>query len=379
MQTDGREDVGLAFQHLMDAAPVMIWISGTDKRCTWFNKPWLDFTGRSMDQELGDGWAEGVHPADFQHCLNTYTSHFERRIPFTLEYRLRRADGQYRWILDNGAPRFDTDGTFLGYIGSCTDINAIKSIELGLKETVNSRTLAVAALDRIVATLGHEFKNVLGSVVLYVGVIQRNSDDPAIVRRISKQAEDAIIDGERIVAGLLAAVRHHPALETVHINTLITDTDVLLRGATGGDIALEMDLAAQPDNAIIDPVRFQAVLLNLVTNARQAMPKGGMVRISTRNMTVGREAIDEPDLQSGRYIVVAVSDTGLGMDDEVLQRVFEPFFTTKGDQGTGLGLFSVLSFARNSGGTARIESAIGEGTTVRIYLPEAAISSMRQE
>jgi PAS domain S-box-containing protein len=120
------------FRLVANSAPVLIWMSGTDKLCTFFNQGWLSFTGRSMEQELGEGWIIGVHPEDVQHCLRTYTASFEARSQFELEYRLRRFDGEYRWIVDYGTPRFDSDGTFCGYIGSAVDITERKSSEESL-------------------------------------------------------------------------------------------------------------------------------------------------------------------------------------------------------------------------------------------------------
>ena len=370
MENANGNNAQTSFRHLMNTAPVMIWVSGVDKLCTWFNKPWLEFTGRTMAQECGNGWAEGVHPDDFGRCLDMYVSHFDRRIPFRMEYRLRRADGEYRWILDTGVPRFGADGAFLGYIGSCIDINAIKEAERGLKDTVVSREIALDALDRIAGGIAHEFSNLVGAFLGDLWAIRKTADDPVAVRRRAVEAEEAAIQGGRIIEQLLATVRQTRRLEAIRVNRLVMDTRAILRGAAGERVSIEMDLAAEPDDVMIDPAHLQAALLNLVTNARDAMSEGGTVQLSTRNVTVRPEAIDEPDLGPGRYVMLAVRDTGSGMSDEVSQHAFEPFFTTKDvGRGTGLGLAQVRAFARHSGGTARIESAPAKGTTVRVYLP----------
>jgi two-component system sensor kinase FixL len=122
------------FRELMDAAPVMIWVSGKDKLCTWFNRGWLEFTGRTMAQELGNGWAEGVHPDDLDRCLEIYARHFDGKTQFRMQYRLRQGNGEYRWIEDVGVPRCASDGSFLGYIGCGTDIHDQKATEAELRK-----------------------------------------------------------------------------------------------------------------------------------------------------------------------------------------------------------------------------------------------------
>ena len=133
------------FRIVADAAPVLIWMSGVDKLCTFFNKPWLEFTGRSLELEMGNGWAEGVHADDLQRCLKTYAKAFDTRKPFVMQYRLRRNDGEYRWISDDGVPRYDAQGEFAGYIGSCVDVTELLKKEEALRESEERMSLAIDA------------------------------------------------------------------------------------------------------------------------------------------------------------------------------------------------------------------------------------------
>src|SRR4029453_4426469 len=146
------------FRIVADVAPVLIWMSGVDKLCTFFNKGWLEFTGRSLEQELGNGWAEGVHREDIDRCLDIYQISFNAQESFTMEYRLRRSDGEYRWVLDIGTPRFASDGAFLVYIGLSIDITEGKESEEEARRRREQVELLgrVSLLGEMTASLAHE-------------------------------------------------------------------------------------------------------------------------------------------------------------------------------------------------------------------------------
>jgi PAS domain S-box-containing protein len=151
------------FRIMADVAPVLICMAGLDKLCYFVNQPWLDFTGRTMEQEMGNGWAEGVHPDDFDRCLRIYTSAFDAREDFRMEYRLRRHDGGYRWILDTGRKILDEKGDFRGYIGSCVDIQDLKDAEeraRALQDQVY-QAQKMEAIGTLAAGLAHDLKNML--------------------------------------------------------------------------------------------------------------------------------------------------------------------------------------------------------------------------
>ena len=146
------------FRHIADSAPVLIWMAGPDKLCKFFNKNWLDFTGRTMEQEMGNGWTEGVHPEDLGDCLKTFVEAFDARRPFTMQYRLRRHDAEYRWISDNGVPCHDAGGTFTGYIGSCVDFTEHKIAKQRLQDAAAEWQATFDAIPHPVMLLDRESK-----------------------------------------------------------------------------------------------------------------------------------------------------------------------------------------------------------------------------
>jgi PAS domain S-box-containing protein len=143
------------FRLMAETTPVMVWMSGPDKLCTYVNNHWIGFTGRPLERQLGDGWSEGVHPDDFQRCLHTYREAFDARQGFRMEYRLQRFDGEYRWILDTGVPRFGSDGSFEGYIGSCIDVTDQKQVEEALRAREQSLRQTREGLRKLAARLIH--------------------------------------------------------------------------------------------------------------------------------------------------------------------------------------------------------------------------------
>jgi PAS domain S-box-containing protein len=172
------------FRLVANTAPAMIWMSGTDKLCNFFNQSWLRFTGRSMEQELGDGWAAGVHPEDIERCLQTYFDAFEARVSFEMEYRLRRSDGEYRWILDFGSPRFESDGTLCGYIGSCIDITERRTFEESL-HSLSGRLISAQEEERsrIARDLHDDFSQRLALLGIGLGQLWKTLPETEVRER----------------------------------------------------------------------------------------------------------------------------------------------------------------------------------------------------
>src|SRR4051812_48972383 len=166
----------------------MLWMSGLDGLCDFFNSTWLEFTGRSLEQERGNGWAEGVHPDDFQDCMDRYLKAFVERHAFRMEYRLRRADGQYRWILDHGVPRYAAAGSFEGFIGSCIDITEMRESAEASKARSSALAAALREREVLLSEIHHRVKNNL-QLVSSMLALQ--------ARAVGPEAQHALAEGQR--------------------------------------------------------------------------------------------------------------------------------------------------------------------------------------
>ena len=355
------------FRTVANAAPVMIWMSGPDKLCTFFNKGWLDFTGRSLEQELGNGWAEGVHREDIDRCLDVYQNSFNARESFTMEYRLRRSDGEYRWLLDSGTPRFASDGAFLGYIGSCIDITERKAAEEEARRRREQVELLgrVSLLGEMTASLAHELDQplaaILSNATAAMQYLEQGKLDPEQLQEI---LTDVVGDGRRahdIMHNVRSAIKKGSAIRgRINLNDVVKAvTHMVHLDAAAHFCKVEMSLARNLPAIEGDPSQIQQVLINLVRNAFDAMrdtpPSGRKVEIATTYNGDGT-------------ICVAVRDYGSGIPEPTLERLFEQFFTTK-EEGLGMGLAIVRSIVEAHGGSIAAENADGGGARFHFRLP----------
>jgi PAS domain S-box-containing protein len=359
----------IRFRTVADAAPVLIWMAGPDKLCTFFNKGWLDFTGRKLEQELGNGWAEGIHREDFDRCLNIYKNSFDARQPFTMEYRLRRNDGEYRWVLDSGTPRFSDDGAFLGYIGSCIDITERKQAELNhqRQNMELARVGRVALMGELAASLAHEVNNPIGAMVANASAGQRLITAGKVeIGQLNDLLADIAADGRRageIVHGIRNMVRKGKERRAlIQVEDIIHDLLRIVHAeAVGRDVTVTAEVDSEGGRVLADRVQLLQVFLNLTLNAFEAM---SAMRPDARRLVIHAGS------NGNGEIVVRVGDSGPGFPEGIVEQLFEPFFSTKAE-GTGMGLPISRSIIEAHDGTLSGENCDIGGACFTVRLPEA--------
>jgi PAS domain S-box-containing protein len=369
------------FRRIANSAPAMMWVTRPDRERDFVNDAYIEFTGLSHDEARTLDWRGRIHPDDHDRIVAGSIAGEAACTAFTLEGRYLRHDGEWRWLRSVSQPRFGADGEHNGFIGVATDITLAKEAELDLRRQVedHSRELVAAqeqlrqsqkmeALGQLTGGIAHDFNNLLTVVVGGLDIIAKRADD-ARLRRYAENALAAAERGARLTGQLLAFSRvQRLEVRPTHVAPLIQNMRPLLRNVLGPGIEKRFDLDEEMVPVMADPTQLEVAVLNLAINARDAMPDGGLLSFMTRIVDVTGDA----ELDDGRYVELTISDTGIGMTGEIAARAFEPFFTTKEvGKGTGLGLSMVYGMARQSGGTARIESVPDEGTAVRIYFRAA--------
>jgi PAS domain S-box-containing protein len=350
------------FRNIADTAPLMIWVTAPDKGCTFVNKGWLSFTGHSLEQELGNGWAAGIHPDDLESCLSTYAAAFDARRDFQMEHRLRRADGEYRWLLCSGVPRFGPDGEFTGYVGNCSDITDLKHSR---DEDVARQKLE--SVGTLAGGVAHDFNNLLGAVLAQADVALTELAAGASPAEQLNHIRAVAIRGAGIVRQLMIYAGQETAVsEPIDISWLIDDMMELLKVVVSKRAVLKTELVGGLPAVLANPAQLRQMVMNLVTNASEAIgERDGVIAIRTALAKAGHEPLRD---SANGYVELEVSDTGCGISHEAQTKIFDPFFTTK-PTGHGLGLAVVARIVRGLGGASQFESEPGRGTTFRILLP----------
>lgn len=471
---------------LTETIPHIVWITRGDGAHTHFNQRWLDHTGLTLGQSLDTGWIEAIHPADRARTITTWQQSVTRGEPYEIDYRLRRTDGSYSWMLGRALPLRDSSGTIVKWFGTCTDIDELKRAQSRIEEqaalldqtqdaiivrdleqrvlywnkgaeriygwssaealgrsvselfyrdrgpfthametllrrgewsgelrhvhksgqeiaiearwsllrdangaprsvlAINTdvterkkieaqflRSQRVESIGTLAGGLAHDLNNLLSPIVLSVSLL-RDALPDGPMRKIVDTIEQSAHRGTHLVQQVLSFARGvEGAHVAVHLSDVVREISTIMQTTFPKNVTFSSHLP--PDLWLVrgDPTQLSQILLNLCVNARDAMPEGGRLRISAQNRALDeQETAAQPTLKPGRYVTLEVSDTGIGMGPEVIERIFEPFFTTKElGKGTGLGLSAVRGIVRSHGGTISVDSTPGRGSTFRILLP----------
>jgi PAS domain S-box-containing protein len=330
------------FRLVANTAPVMIWKSGVDKLCDYFNQPWLDFTGRPLMAELGNGWTEKVHPEDLTACLDAYTKAFDARKSFEVQYRLRRHDGEYRWLFDRGVPRFDGGGSFAGYIGSCIDFTDRKVAEEALS-TVSRRLIEAQEGER--ARIARELHDDTNQrlAMLAVGIEQLKNDLPNSTMEVGRRLQELQKQTLEISDGIQALSHELHSAKLEYLGLAIAMKSFCEEFGNQQEVEIEFQSHDLPSSLSSD---ISLCLFRVLQEALHNSAKHSGVR------HVEGRLWGTPD-----EIHLTVSDAGAGFDIKTAK------------QGRGLGLVSMEERLKLVKGTLSIESQSQRGTTIHARVP----------
>jgi PAS domain S-box-containing protein len=369
-------------RHLIEILPAAVYVCDMDAVIVAFNKRATELWGRTPKLGQTDEKFCGAHR--LYRPDGTYLPHPETPMEWVLrtgetardqEVIIERPDGSRVPVLVNIAPVFDDDGVQKGAVNCFQDLTARKESEQEREELREQLHQAqkMEAVGQLTGGLAHDFNNILAGISGSLEILQRRIGQGRVgdLERYVTAAQDAAKRAAALTNHLLAFSRRQTLeAKLTEANTLVAGLGELINGTVGSAIAVEIVMADGLWSTLVDPNQLENALLNLCINARDAMPRGGKLELTTANVNLNGQFAVEHDLPPGQYISLSVSDNGVGMAPDVLARAFEPFYTTKpAGAGTGLGLSMIYGFARQFGGHAAIHSEPGKGTTVCLYLP----------
>jgi PAS domain S-box-containing protein len=338
------------YRTITEATPIMVWMSGLDKRCYYFNKGWLDFVGRTLEHEVGNGWAEGVHPDDFDRCLQIYVSNFDARRSFEMQYRLKHHTGQYRWILDHGVPRYAPDGTFEGYVGGCLDIHDQKEAEEKVRRADISFQL-MKSQDEERRHIARELHDSAGQTLTVLGMnlAQLAHEVERPTSKTLKHVEAA----QELVQQLHQEIRttsyllHPPLLDEAGLASALGwyVEGLLQRSELNIHLSIPEDFGRLARD--VELVVFRVVQESLTNIHRHSGAKSALIRVARTNES----------------LCVEIEDNGRGMSPQKLAEVQSG--------SSGVGISGMRERIRQFRGTMRIESD-DSGTKILVAIPVPA-------
>ncbi len=368
------------FRDVVETATDWIWETDANHRISYLSERYAEVVGIDLDFIIGRTRAELADPqTDEERVLwHRHRVMIDNHESFRdFRYHLRLPNGQEFDFAVSGKPRFDEDGKFLGYVGTGTNITAEiraeaenKELEARLRHTHKMETVGALA-----GGVAHDFNNLIGIIIGNIETVKDSIRGNDRIAEASQSIERAAWRASELTKRLLAFSRESTeSASPIDANKVLSELENFLKRSLTAEIDIEMHFSERLWLTLIDPSELENAVINLAVNARHAMPDSGRFMLETENKSIDREyAAANPGLNPGDYVMITVTDSGTGMDEDTQERIFEPFFSTRSkDEGTGLGLSMVYGFVRRSGGHVIVKSSLGEGTSFRIFLPATA-------
>lgn len=363
-------------QYVLASSPAILFTLAVEEHrilgLSWISDNLREVLGHGPEEATGaDWWMANIHPEDCDRVVAEMQEQLFGQGRISHEYRFRHRDGTYRWTRGEIRMNYDSAGRPVEAVGSWADVSEQKQLEEQLRQAQK-----MEAIGSLAGGVAHDFNNLLTIINGYSEIIQTQLAADSPMRSLAREIGQAGERAASLTRQLLAFSRKQVLYPTVLIlNSIVTDTAKMLNRLIGEDVDLDIALEPSLGQVKADAGQIEQVLINLAVNARDAMPRGGKLTIETAN-TVLDETYTQgySGLRSGSYVMMAVTDTGTGMDEATKARIFEPFFTTKEPgKGTGLGLATVFGIVKQSGGHIAVYTELGRGTTFKVYLPRIEV------